>query len=51
MVIENLNRAINTYDQKAMQVGSIWLDELVKQINTINPGKNCFSACIHKVGG
>lgn len=40
VVIEkNLNRAINTYDQKAMQAGSIWLDELVKQINTINPGK------------
>ncbi|MFN8250355.1 MAG: tetratricopeptide repeat protein [Ferruginibacter sp.] len=36
---KNLNRAINTYDQKAMQAGSIWLDELVKQINTINPGK------------
>ena len=36
---KNLNRAINTYDQKAMQAGSIRLDELVKQINTINPGK------------
>lgn len=40
VVIEkNLNRAINTYDQKALLAGTIWLDELLKQINVINPGK------------
>jgi hypothetical protein len=30
---------VNTYDQKALLAGAIWLDELVKQINTINPAK------------
>lgn len=38
-VEKNLTRAVNTYDQKAMLAGTIWLDELVKHINTINPGK------------
>jgi tetratricopeptide (TPR) repeat protein len=36
---KNINRVINTYDQKALLAGTVWLDELVKQINTINPGK------------
>jgi tetratricopeptide (TPR) repeat protein len=36
---KNLTRVVNTYDQKALLAGAIWLDELVKQINTINPGK------------
>jgi hypothetical protein len=36
---KNLTRVVNTYDQKALLAGAIWLDELVKQINTMNPGK------------
>ena len=36
---KNINRVVNTYDQKALLAGAIWLDELIKQINTINPGK------------
>jgi hypothetical protein len=39
MVEKNITRAVNTYDQKAMLAGAIWLGELVKNINTINPGK------------
>jgi hypothetical protein len=40
VVIEkNITRAVNTYDQKALLAGITWLDELVKQINVINPGK------------
>jgi hypothetical protein len=36
---KNLVRARNTYDQKALLAGVIWLDELVKQINVITPDK------------
>ena len=36
---KNINRVINTYDQKALLAGAVWLDELIKQINTLNPGK------------
>lgn len=36
---KNITRVVNTYDQKALLAGAIWLDELVKQINTLNPGK------------
>jgi hypothetical protein len=36
---KNISRVVNTYDQKALLAGAIWLDELVKQINTTNPGK------------
>lgn len=40
VVIEkNITRAVNTYDQKALLAGTVWLDELVKHINVINPGK------------
>lgn len=38
-VQKNINRVVNTYDQKALLAGATWLDELVKQINVINPGK------------
>lgn len=37
--IANIKRVIKTYDQKALLAGSIWLDELIEQINTINPSK------------
>ncbi len=39
IIEKNITRAVNTYNQKAMLAGSIWLDELIKQINTLNPGK------------
>ncbi|MBL7743164.1 MAG: tetratricopeptide repeat protein [Chitinophagaceae bacterium] len=37
--LANIRRVVNTYDQKAMLSGAIWLDELVRQVNTINPNK------------
>ncbi len=37
--LKNINRVVNTYDQKALLAGAIWLDELIQQVNTINPGK------------
>ena len=36
---KNILRVLGTFDQKALIAGTIWLDELVKQINYINPGK------------
>ncbi len=36
---KNITRVVNTYDQKALLAGAIWLDELIKQTNTLNPGK------------
>ena len=36
---KNIARVANTYDQRALLAGAVWLDELIKQINTINPGK------------
>lgn len=35
----NIKRVVNTYDQKALLSGAIWLDELVQQLNTVNPSK------------
>ena len=37
--MKNINRVLKTYDQKALLAGAIWLDELVQQVNTINPDK------------
>ncbi|CAN5858244.1 hypothetical protein BH11BAC4_BH11BAC4_24070 [soil metagenome] len=37
--MKNINRVLKTYDQKALLAGAIWLDELVQQVNTINPSK------------
>ncbi len=37
--LRNINRVLKTYDQKALLAGAIWLDELIQQVNTINPGK------------
>lgn len=37
--LANIKRVVNTYDQKAMLSGAIWLDELIDQVNTVNPGK------------
>jgi len=37
--LDNIKRVVKTYDQKALLAGSIWLDEVIKQINTVNPNK------------
>lgn len=37
--LRNINRVMKTYDQKALLAGAIWLDELIQQVNTINPSK------------
>ena len=37
--LKNINRVLKTYDQKAMLAGTIWLDELIKVINNVNPAK------------
>ena len=37
--MRNINRVLKTYDQRALLAGAIWLDELIQQVNTINPGK------------
>ena len=37
--IKNIGRVVKTYDQKALLAGAIWLDELIQQVNTINPSK------------
>ncbi len=35
----NIKRVLNTYDQKALISGSVWLQELISQLNTTNPNK------------
>lgn len=37
--LANINRATGTYDQKALLSGAILLDELIRQVNTLNPNK------------
>ncbi|RZK34893.1 MAG: hypothetical protein EOO61_12825 [Hymenobacter sp.] len=37
--IKNIGKIVKTYDQKALLAGAIWLDELIEQVNTINPSK------------
>jgi hypothetical protein len=37
--LANIKRVVNTYDQKALLSGAILLDELIRQVNTINPNK------------
>ncbi|MBL7722905.1 MAG: tetratricopeptide repeat protein [Chitinophagaceae bacterium] len=37
--LANIKRVVNTYDQKAMVSGAIWLDELIDQVNSVNPSK------------
>jgi hypothetical protein len=47
---KNINRVLNTYDRKALLAGTIWLDELIREINTINPGKKFIYAKYAYVG-
>jgi hypothetical protein len=35
----NINRVLKTYDQRALTAGAIWLDELIKKVNSVNPNK------------
>ena len=37
--MKNINRVLKTYDQRALLAGAICLDEIVQQVNTINPDK------------
>jgi len=37
--LTNIKRVVNTYDQKALLAGSIWLEELLLQVNKVNPNK------------
>lgn len=36
---KNIAQVLKTYDRKAMIAGTIWLDELIKEINSIKPDK------------
>lgn len=36
---KNISRVLKTFDQKALLAGAIWLDELIQQVNSINPSK------------
>ena len=36
---KNIAQVLKTFDRKALIAGSIWLDELLKEVNSINPDK------------
>ena len=35
----NIKRVLNTYDQKSLLAGSVWLGELIRQLNSSNPNR------------
>ncbi|MEO6254061.1 MAG: tetratricopeptide repeat protein [Ferruginibacter sp.] len=37
--LKNIGRVLKTYDRKALLAGTIWFDNLIQEINTINPSK------------
>lgn len=37
--MDNIKRVVGTYDQKALLVGAIWLDELARQLTNASPNK------------
>lgn len=47
---KNINRVLNTYDKKALLAGTIWLDELIGEINAVNPSKKFIYAKYAYVG-
>ncbi|HAO47732.1 MAG TPA: tetratricopeptide repeat protein [Ferruginibacter sp.] len=47
---KNIVRVLNTYDKKALLAGTIWLDELIKEVNTANPSKKFIYAKYAYVG-
>lgn len=36
---KNIAQVLKTFDRKALVAGSIWLDELVKEVNSLNPNR------------
>ncbi|HMO61614.1 MAG TPA: hypothetical protein PKC39_10040 [Ferruginibacter sp.] len=36
---KNISNVLKTYDQKAMTAGTMWLSHLIRELNTVNPGK------------
>jgi len=49
-VQKNIGRVLKTYDRKALMAGTIWLDDLVNEINTANPSKKFIYAKYAYVG-
>ena len=47
---KNITRVVNTYDKKALLAGTIWLDELIKEVNAANPNKKLIYAKYAYVG-
>ena len=47
---KNINRVLKTYDRKALLAGTIWFDNLIQEINTINPSKKFIYAKYAYVG-
>ena len=47
---KNINRVLKTYDRKALLAGAIWFDDLVQEINTVNPSKKLIYARYAYVG-
>lgn len=47
---KNVGRVLKTYDRKALMAGTIWLDDLIHEINTINPSKKFIYAKYAYVG-
>lgn len=47
---KNITRVLNTYDKKALLAGTIWLDELIREVNTVNPSKKFIYAKYAYVG-
>jgi hypothetical protein len=47
---KNIVRVLNTYDKKALLAGTIWLDELIKEVNTANTSKKFIYAKYAYVG-
>ena len=36
---KNIGRVLKTYDRKALLAGTIWFDNLIHEVNTLNPSK------------
>jgi len=47
---KNINRVLKTYDRKALLAGATWFDELIQEINTVNPSKKLIYAKYAYVG-
>jgi Tetratricopeptide repeat len=47
---KNIGRVLKTYDRKALLAGTIWFDNLIHEVNTINPSKKFIYARYAYVG-